>query len=272
MKNNDQNIESLMTAKLTDLYKLQNSISLLTEQVYKEKMTVFKSHKKEIPNIYNKTITKDKISELLTNISQIVLQNSQYIDALKQNLLQIKNKLKPNIDNTIKLLKFVEKKIQQRFSSDFIEAKEGICDEFFEILEYISTFSELLEEFCGSETRFQRFQNYFSYNQSINQKEPIKKENTIIETPNQVLEPEILIQIIKDELLSDKNSIKDLANIIELVEREKNMIETRFFNPSEKCKCIQKLSDSKLNNILTIINDLLKILKNAMITRENRIK
>ena len=261
MKNNDQNIESLMTAKLTDLYKLQNSISLLTEQVYKEKMTVFKSHKKEIPNIYNKTITKDKISELLTNISQIVLQNSQYIDALKQNLLQIKNKLKPNIDNTIKLLKFVEKKIQQRFSSDFIEAKEGICDEFFEILEYISTFSELLEEFCGSETRFQRFQNYFSYNQSINQKEPIKKENTIIETPNQVLEPEILIQ-----------SIKDLANIIELVEREKNMIETRFFNPSEKCKCIQKLSDSKLNNILTIINDLLKILKNAMITRENRIK
>ena len=51
LKNNDQNIESLMTAKLTDLYKLQNSISLLTEQVYKEKMTVFKSHKKEIPNI-----------------------------------------------------------------------------------------------------------------------------------------------------------------------------------------------------------------------------
>lgn len=283
MKKYGNDIETQILGRLIELYNLQASITVKTEELYAEKVNVLMGKIKRMrgKSAENEGFLKGlvKNDEVYKNMNRIVQENSEFLAAVKENLNQVTKILKPNISKTLLLLENVERIVPTRILQEFSQSKSEIELEYNATLEYIQSFIGLLDEFTDPEANFEKFSEISMNENSVHELTTEidmkgfsrEKERFLIEQ-SKVSDCKILIQAVKQELTSDANNIKNLRNVIEKLEKEKKIIEDSFNSSGDRCSCIKRISDSKIGLVVRAIRDVLNILGDAISIRKRNIK
>ena len=270
-------VESKAINKLLEVCNIQSSIALLTEEIYKNQIKSIKSqlNKSNERKSSETLLSHDKSAEIYINMSKIIQENSQFLNAVQRNLVQIGSILKPNIVKTFNLLDFIEDKIPKKYMNEFVHLKNDIEIQFNNSIEYLNSFFENIDDFNESTANFDKFSdishNEFSVHmleteeidlqRSVNTKE---KRYSLRSSTNE----DILFGLINEEMHSDLENIRRLRKIVETVEKEKKNQESLKKGPEE----IQKSMSLSFSLVSNTVNEVLDILKNIISLREIRIK
>ncbi|OMJ72845.1 hypothetical protein SteCoe_28614 [Stentor coeruleus] len=280
--------ETLAVTKLIELYKLQVKINEMVEKLnmqhheelkiqiktLKEKIndteTQIKSSQ-ESPRIY----TYDKTIEISNSMFQIKQKNSEFINALKENLHQLSLILQPNIEKSLNFLVLIQQKLPPDFALEFINEKSEIETSFKDVCDYIESFYIILDDFYETEGQLGRFSEISNEQNSIHKIETkdisISKNSSQCISPNfeEVgKRPETLLKVIDMELESDKESIKNLKTLTMKIENERKNLDQK----DQKSVGIKQNCYQKIDMLNVFVEEILEILKKTIISREKRMK
>ena len=284
-------LESMVIDKLSEVYQMQSSITLKTEEIYKEKISALHLQLKNLKACKSKSFDQDRFSvsqeqnhEMHQNMTRIVQENSQFMNAVKQNLMKVAGILKPNIERTLALFNSIRPKVPNMFMRDFSDSRSEIESEYRLVIEYINSFFSLLDEFSESTVNFDKFseisKNEYSLHRletedidlrdtSQNCRSPCMKR----ESPHTSgIDGRVLFRMIEEELSFDKETTRQLREVIETLKKERRSIDEISRTSTDQCRCIKKITESKINLIGKTVGELLDILGHAISTRESKIR
>ncbi|OMJ86565.1 hypothetical protein SteCoe_11847 [Stentor coeruleus] len=291
LKSLNLDFETLAVTKLIELYKLQVKINEMVEklsmqrheelktqiQILNEKIkdteSQFKSSQ-ESP----RTHAYDKTIEISNSMFQIKQKNSEFVNALKENLHQLSLILRPNIEKSLNFLVLIQQKLPPDFAIEFSNEKSDIESSFRDVCDYIESFYLILDDFYETEGQLGRFSEISNEQNSIHKIETkdisMSKDSSICASPTFEefgKRPETLLKVIDMELESDKESIKNLKNLIMKIENERKNLD-KICRKDQKYEEVKQNCDQKINILTGFVEEILQTLKKTIISREKRMK
>lgn len=291
IKSLNLDFETLAVTKLIELYKLQVKINEMVEKLNLQRHEELKTQIQILEDKIKDTESQfkssqesprahiyDKTMEISNSMFQIKLKNSEFINALKENLHQLSLILRPNIEKSLNFLVLIQQKLPPDFALEFSNEKSEIEGSFRDVCDYIESFYLILDDFYETEAQLGRFSEISNEQNSIHKIETkdisMSKNSSICNSPTfeEVgKRPETLLKVIDMELESDKESIKNLKNLVTKIENERKNLD-KICKKDQKCVGLKQNCDQKTDLLTGFVEEILQILKKTIISREKRMK